>query len=121
MNSDDEDMIIEEIPNFNSKFKINARVRVLFDNGKYYYGNITKFIDNEKRQVHFDDGDVVEDVEEKELIEVKQKINSKISNNTDINNPKFISRLNSKNRASGLSRLEMEGFEVYFLSVQDEF
>ena len=35
--------------------------------------NITKFIDNEKRQVHFDDGDVVEDIEEKELIAVKQK------------------------------------------------
>ena len=117
---DNENMIID-IPKFNSKFTINDRVRVLFDNGEYYYGNITKFIDNEKRQVHFDDGDIVEDIEEKELIAVKQKINSKIPNNTDINNPKFISRLNSKNRASGLSRLEMEGFEVYFLSVQDEF
>jgi hypothetical protein len=117
----DENMIIDDIPNFNSKFNINDRVRVLFDNGKYYYGNITRFIDNEKRQVHFDDGDVIDNIEEKELILVKQRINSTISNDNDINNPKFISRLNSKNRKNTLSRFEREGYEVYFLSVQEEF
>jgi hypothetical protein len=52
---------------------------------------------------------------------VKQIINSTISNDNDINNPKFISRLNSKNRKNTLSRFEREGYEVYFLSVQEEF
>jgi transposase InsO family protein len=110
-----EDVLQQEIPNFNSKFNINDRVRVQFDNGKYYYGNITKFIDNIKRVVHFDDGDIIDDIKEDELIRVNQRLP------TDGNNLKLTTRLNGKNRGDKLHKLENEGFEIYYLSVHQEF
>lgn len=72
-------------------------------------------IDNIKRVVHFDDGDIIDDIKEEELIRVNQRLP------TDGNNLKLTTRLNGKNRGDKLHKLENEGFEIYYLSVHEEF
>jgi hypothetical protein len=68
-----EDMLLDAA--IDSKFKLNDRVKVKFESG-FYYGNISKF-ENKFRTVRFDDGEVLNDVLEEELLPVKVRAKAK--------------------------------------------
>ena len=114
-----EDVLLDNMVVDNLKFHNNERVKVKFDNGRFYYGRITKINnddnDNILYQVHFDDGEIVENLKENELSQVKER---KKVVNEDLT---FTTRVNYKNRGDNLHRLEKEGFTLYYLSVQENF
>jgi len=107
-----EDVLPED--NFNSKFKLNDRVKVMFESG-YYYGNIIKFNDDILRTVRFDDGEVNEDVNENELVPVRPRT---VIPDRFVLEPTVFKRSTTRSRNR---EVEHDESEIYFLEIQEEF